>query len=252
VQTRVARSVSVRQAAGVTQLPVRPRNDRGQYDDLVDEWWEPRGKFAALHWLAKSRGELIPAPQREGAVLLDLGCGGGLTAPHIPKGYLHIGLDLTESALRAAREHGVVPLRADVTRLPLKVASADVVVAGEIFEHVENLPRLIAEIARVLKPGGKLICDTVSSGARAYVATVLVGERLKGGPPPRIHDRRLFVSADRLRLLCDHVGIDLATRGLRPSARDYVRWLRGDVADVRMKPTGSTAVVYQGVGVKRR
>lgn len=235
-----------------SQLPVRPRNDRGQYDDLVDQWWEPRGKFAALHWLAKSRGELIPAPRTDDAVLLDLACGGGLTAPHIPPGYRHIGIDLTESALREARVHGVVPVRADVTRLPLRTASADVVIAGEIFEHVEDLPRLLAEIARVLKPGGTLVCDTISSGPAAYVAMVLVGERLKGGPPPRIHDRRLFVTAGRLRVLCDHVGIDLATRGLRPSSRDYVRWLRGDIPEVRMKPTGSTAVVYQGVGVKRR
>ncbi|MEP7054955.1 MAG: methyltransferase domain-containing protein [Actinomycetota bacterium] len=232
--------------------PMRPRNDRAQYDDLVDEWWQARGKFAALHWLAKSRGELIPPPTADGAVLLDLACGGGLTAPHVPVGYRHIGIDLTESALREAKKHGVVTVRADVTRLPVKAAGADVVVAGEIFEHVHDLPRLLAEIARALKPGGKLICDTISSGPRAYVATVLIGERLKGGPPPRIHDRRLFVSPDRLRMLCDHVGIDLATRGLRPSARDYIRWLRGSMDEVRMKPTGSTAVVYQGVGVKRR
>jgi 2-polyprenyl-6-hydroxyphenyl methylase/3-demethylubiquinone-9 3-methyltransferase len=235
-----------------SKLPVRPRNDRAQYDDLADEWWQPRGKFAALHWLARSRGELIPKPNTDGPVLFDLGCGGGLTAPHVPPGYLHIGIDLTGSALRAASEHGVVPVQADVTRLPLKTASADVVVAGEIFEHVHDLPRLLSEIARVLKPGGKLVCDTVSAGPLAYVATVLIGERLKGGPPPRIHDRRLFVSADRLRMLCDHVGIDLATRGLRPSARDYIRWRRGSVDEVRMKPTGSTAVVYQGVGVRRR
>jgi len=185
-------------------------------------------------------------------VLIDLACGGGLTAPHVPPGYRHIGLDLTHSALQAAAAHGVVPIRADVTRLPLRRSVADVVVAGEIFEHVDELPRMVAEIARVLKPGGTLVCDTVSSGPRAYVALVLVGERLKGGPPPRIHDRRLFISADRLRVLCDHVGIDLVTRGLRPSARDYIRWLTGSIDAVRMKPTGSTAVVYQGLGVKRR
>jgi len=219
---------------------------------LADQWWEPRGKFAALHWLAKSRAELIPKLRRDGAVLIDLACGGGLTAPHVPPGYRHIGLDLTHSALQAAAGHGVVPIRADVTRLPLRRSVADVVVAGEIFEHVADLPRLVAEIARVLKPGGTLVCDTISSGLRAYVEMVLVKERLKGGPPPRIHDHRLFVSAGRLRTLCDHVGIDLATRGLRPSTRDYIRWLKGSIDEVRMKPTGSTAVVYQGVGVKRR
>ena len=245
--------MEMRHAADVTsQPPTRSRNHREQYDDLVDEWWQPRGKFAALHWLARSRGALIPPPASEGEILLDLACGGGLTAPHVPPGYRHIGIDFTESALRAAKDHAVIAVRADVMQLPVRDEVADVVVAGEIFEHVTDLPRLIGEIARVLKPGGRLICDTISSGPLAYVATVLVGERLKGGPPPRIHDRRLFVSAERLRILCDHVGIDLATRGLRPSARDYIRWRREEIDEVRMKPTGSNAVVYQGVGTKRR
>lgn len=234
-----------------TQLPVRPRNDRAQYDDLADQWWEPAGKFASLHWLAKSRGDLIPAAT-DGAVLLDLGCGGGLTAPHVPAGYRHIGIDLTASALHAARQHGVVPVLADVTRLPVRSAAADVIVAGEIFEHVTDLPRLIAEIARVLKPGGTLVCDTIGSGFRAYFMVVLIGERIKGGAPPRIHDRHLFVSAARLRLLCDHAGIDLVTRGLRHSIRGYARFLFAGAAEVPMLPTGSTAVIYQGVGVKRR
>jgi len=228
--------------------PVRPRNHLGQYDDLVAEWWDPRGKFAALHWLAKVRGGLVPAPASAGAVLLDLACGGGLTAPHVPAGYRHVGLDITESALREARRHGVVPVRGDIRRLPYADGCAEVVVAGEVFEHVDDLPTVVAEIARVLKPGGLLVCDTIGSGPLAYFLMVVVAERIKGGPPPRIHDHRLFVSARRLAVLCEHHGLTLATRGLRMSLTDYARWRLGRRADVRMLPAGSTAVVYQGVG----
>ena len=44
----------------------RARNDPAQYDELADQWWEPAGGFAMLHWLAASRAELIPpaAPGR--------------------------------------------------------------------------------------------------------------------------------------------------------------------------------------------
>lgn len=55
----------------------RRRNDLRQYDDLAAEWWRPDGAFAALHWLARARGALVPAPSRPDAALLDLGCGEG-------------------------------------------------------------------------------------------------------------------------------------------------------------------------------
>lgn len=232
-------------------LPVRPRNDLAQYDDLEGEWWRPRGALAALHWLAEARAKLIPKPARTGAVLLDLACGGGLLAPHVPEGYEHVGVDVTESALRQARPTGIVPIRADVHRLPLADASADVVVAGEVFEHVEDLGGVIAEIARVLRPGGTLVFDTVSSGLLARLVVVHLGERIKGGPPPRIHDPGLFVSAKRVAVLCAHHGIDITTQGLRPSIVDYAFFLAGRRPAVRMLPTWSTATVYQGSGIKR-
>lgn len=232
-------------------LPVRPRNDLAQYDDLEGEWWRPRGAFAALHWLAAARAALIPRPGRAGAVLLDLACGGGLLAPHVPEGYAHVGVDVTESALRQARPTGIVPVRADVHRLPFADVSADVVVAGELFEHVDDLGRVIAEIARVLRPGGTLVFDTVSSGVAARLVVVHLGERVKGGPPPRIHDPRLFVSAKRLAMLCAHHGIDITARGLRPSIVDWALFLAGRRKAVRMLPTRSTATLYHGTGVKR-
>ena len=45
-----------------------------QYDDLASEWWEPRGEFAALHWLARgARPRSSRPPAAEGAVLVDVG-----------------------------------------------------------------------------------------------------------------------------------------------------------------------------------
>ena len=71
-------------------------------------WWDPRGPFAMLHWLAAARGALVPPARGDGAVLVDLGCGPGCSAPHIAgKGYRHIGVDLTAVGAGAARAHGV-------------------------------------------------------------------------------------------------------------------------------------------------
>jgi 2-polyprenyl-6-hydroxyphenyl methylase/3-demethylubiquinone-9 3-methyltransferase len=229
---------------------VRPRNDHRQYDDLVDHWWRPDGEFAALHWLAEARARHIPPPG-DGSVALDIACGGGLMAPYL-SGYRHVGIDRSEASLRLAAEHGVEVVAGDVTALPFPDAAADLVVAGEIFEHVVDLDAVVAEIARVLKPGGLLVCDTINDTWWARFSLVTVGERMPGGPPARCHDPALFVPPDRLRALCAAHGIDLALQGLRFSVPEYVAFLVSRGRAVRMVPTGSLAAVYQGWGRKQQ
>ena len=63
--------------------PVRPRNDPAQYDDLVGSWWDTGGRFAMLHWISAARARLVPQAARQGSVLVDVACGGGLLAPHV-------------------------------------------------------------------------------------------------------------------------------------------------------------------------
>ena len=235
--------------AASTHPPRRARNDLGQYDDLVEEWWKPDGEFAALHWLARARARAIP-PSSCDQVLLDVGCGGGILAAHV-KGYVHVGVDLTQSALVVAAERGLVPVRADVRALPVASASADVVVAGELFEHVADLETAVAEVSRVLRPGGLVVVDTISATRRARVGLVWVAEWLPGGPPRRIHDPALFVAPGRLVDLFAGHGVELAVRGLRPSVIDYLRFLVRRGRPVRMLHTASLAVVYQGIGRKR-
>lgn len=230
-------------------LPQRPRNDLAQYDDLAAEWWRPDGPFAALHWLARARGELIPPPSRPGAELLDLGCGGGLLAPYV-HGYRHVGVDLSASSLEVAAARGVEPVLADVANLPFAPERFDVVVAGEIFEHVDDLERTVAEAARVLRRGGLLVCDTISATRFARISLVTIAERLPGGPPPRCHDPELFVTPSHLTALCARHAISLRVWGLRPSARDYLAFLVGRRRTVRMLRTRSLSGLYQGVGRK--
>jgi 2-polyprenyl-6-hydroxyphenyl methylase/3-demethylubiquinone-9 3-methyltransferase len=226
-----------------------PRNDPRQYDDLADQWWAPRGGFAMLHWIAAARARRVPAPVRESAVLLDLACGGGLLAPHV-SGYRHVGVDLSELALGHARQHGVVPVRGDVLRLPFRDEVADVVVAGEVLEHVTDLDAAVAEACRVLRPGGTLVLDTIADTWFGRFSSITVGERVPAGPPKRLHDPALYVDRARLLDLAAKHGVVLELAGLRPSVRDYVLWLARRRGDVRMLTTGSTAGLFQGWGCK--
>ena len=186
-----------------------------------------------------------------GAVLVDLGCGAGLLAPHVDgKGYRHVGVDLSRSALALAARHGVTAIRGDVLELPLADHVADVVSAGEILEHVTDLPRAVAEACRILVPGGTLVIDTIAATALARVLAVDIAERIPGGAPPGIHDPALFVDRDELVGLCRAQGVDLKLRGLRPSIPASLAWLAHLRRDSRMVRTRSTAVLFQGVGIK--
>lgn len=225
-----------------------------------------------LHWLAAARAALVPAAPREGAVLVDIGCGAGLLAPHLAgTGYRHVGVDLTASALAQAAAHGVTVLRGDAGAVPLRDGCADVVVAGEILEHVPDLAAAVREACRLLRPGGLLVVDTIAATALARVVAIGLAERLPGGPPPGIHDPALLVDRDQLVRECARHGVDITLRGIRPSVTDFVRWLAGRRTagrrtavrrtavrpisvrpiSVRMVPAPTTAVLFQAVGRRR-
>jgi 2-polyprenyl-6-hydroxyphenyl methylase / 3-demethylubiquinone-9 3-methyltransferase len=242
----------VRNPANGSPAARRPRNDPGQYDDLAEHWWNPRGHFAMLHWLAEARAAMIPQAAAGGGLLVDLGCGAGLLAPAVAaKGYRHVGVDLTASALAQAAAHGVEPVRADVTAVPLVGGCADVVAAGEILEHVADLPAAVAEACRLLRPGGLLVIDTLAATALARFLAVRLAERIPGGPPAGIHDPALFVDRAVLLRECARHGVALRLRGIRPSVVDLVRWLAGRTDSVAMVAAPTTAVLFQGAGRRR-
>jgi 2-polyprenyl-6-hydroxyphenyl methylase/3-demethylubiquinone-9 3-methyltransferase len=228
-----------------------PRNDVRQYEGMADEWWQPYGKFAMLRWIAAARATLLPPAPRPGALLVDLGCGAGLLAPHAARlGYRHVGVDLVHTSLRLAAEHGVLAVRGDAQRLPLADGVADAVSAGEILEHVPDHRAAVAEACRVLRPGGTLVLDTIADTRLAKLVAVDIGERLPGGAPPGIHDPALFVNRAGLVAEAARHGVRLTLTGMRPPLLGILRWLAHRDPDPAMRPTRSTAVLFQGHGLK--
>ena len=90
---------------------------------------------------------------------VDLGCGGGNMAKAIKRERPHLtveGVDMSHFAIDWARRapEGVEFRLASTSRLPYDDASVSVVTMFDVFEHVEDPPQVLSEIARVLKPGG--------------------------------------------------------------------------------------------------
>lgn len=228
-----------------------PRNDVRQYEAMAGQWWDPYGPLAMLRWIAAARAALIPPAPRPGALLVDLGCGAGLLAPHAARlGYRHVGVDLVAASLRVAAAHGMRPVRGDVQRLPVADGVADVVSAGEILEHVPDLRAAVGEACRVLRPGGTLVLDTIAATPIAKLVTVTIGERVPGCAPRGIHDPALFVDRSVLLAEAARHGVRLSLRGMRPPLVGMLKWLARRESDPRMRPTRSTAVLFQGVGTK--
>ena len=86
---------------------------------------------------------------------VDLGAGGGAhTRVLLDHGWEAVALDESEAAVEAARERGLDAHRADPRFLPLPSAECDLVLALEVLQRAEDDRAVMAEIARVLRPGG--------------------------------------------------------------------------------------------------
>ncbi len=115
---------------------------------------------------------------RPGETVVDIGCGAGtdllLAARRTGPQGRAIGVDMTEAmreqAARGAARCGLrnVEIRSgDATHLPVEDASADVVISNGVLNLVPEKERAVAEIARVLRPGG-----------RVQIADIVIGEAL--------------------------------------------------------------------------
>ena len=95
--------------------------------------------------------------------VLDLGCGtAASTACLRAAGYHAFGSDLSPLFLARGRgEHGGLPLAAgDAYQLPYDDATFDAVVSYEFIEHVPDVPAVLREMARVARPGGRVLISS--------------------------------------------------------------------------------------------
>ena len=130
------------------------------YDRSILQWL----LFGPAHRAIIRR--LLTASSERMPTILDVGCGTGIFASRIaaalPRATI-CGVDLVSGMLTGGRERwrslgeNGVPVQGDSERLPFGDATFDVVTCANSFHHYPHQDRAVAEMHRVLKPGGRLL-----------------------------------------------------------------------------------------------
>jgi SAM-dependent methyltransferase len=172
---------------------------------------------------------LVGGPGRR---VLDLGCRYGALTKAYVEGNDVVGVDVDREALAEAGKLGIETLWADVDqRLPLDDASFDVVVAGELLEHVRHPEHVVAEALRVLRPGGRLV-GSVPNAFRLKNRL-----RFLAGSPPELDPTHLhmFRPEDVRALLAafEEVSLILIAGRLVPLSR---RLFANDIVFAAVRP----------------
>jgi ubiquinone/menaquinone biosynthesis C-methylase UbiE len=132
-----------------------------RYDGLAD-WYDAFVRGEGSRW-TRSAGELIQELLGRGpGRCLDLGCGTGVFVPLLDElGWTVVGVDLSDDQLRVARERvgdiAEALLPADAQSLPFEDRSFDAVTAALVYTDIDRYDLALLEVARVLRPGGRLV-----------------------------------------------------------------------------------------------
>lgn len=196
-------------------------DEERKFSAVSDTWWDLYGSFRALHSMNEVRIPFIrdcllyqgygdkyvrTATPLTGLDILDVGCGGGiLSEPLARLGADVLGIDASEPAISAAKQHrtpelvnlqylcAVIEDIASVGSLKF-----DAVIASEVIEHVGEQGSFVKSCASLLKPKGSIFFSTINRTLLAKILAVDAAE-LIGIVPEGAHDWQRFVTPNELQ-----------------------------------------------------
>lgn len=123
-----------------------------------------------------------------GKLVLDLGCGAGIdSAEFLQNGAYVVSADLSAAATRLTRDllqgagFSSPVLQAEATSLPFRLDAFDCVYCFGVLHHIPNAQKAVAEINRVLKPGGQVMAMLYHKDSLLYAYSIVYLRGIKGG-----------------------------------------------------------------------
>ncbi|ONK15973.1 bifunctional 2-polyprenyl-6-hydroxyphenol methylase/3-demethylubiquinol 3-O-methyltransferase UbiG [Streptomyces sp. MP131-18] len=240
-----------------------------------DSWWRDDQPFATLQAFTPARFAYFHKVLTETLELdladtpvLDIGCGGGLLAEEFSRAGCRVtGIDPSRTSLAAAGEHAkesgldIEYKHAVAERLPFPDNSFDLVYCCDTLEHVTDTDQAIREVARVLRPGGYYLYDTINRTFRSWIGMIKMAQDWKSvsWAPRDLHDWRKFIKPAELWALFAAHGLDnRETVGFAPDRgpREILRLARsrargrityGELGrQLRMGTAKDTSGIYAG------
>lgn len=155
-------------------------DSRAEYESFFERYDEFR--YAKEPHILKNLERIDFAGKR----VLEIGLGQGSDAEQIVhRGAIYCGVDLTDESVKRVRmrfELRGLPLerseRASALELPFDADSFDIVYSHGVLHHIPEIERAQSEIARVLKPGGRLIAMLYAKWSLNYLISISVARRL--------------------------------------------------------------------------
>lgn len=178
------------------------------FDRMAELWWDANGKMGQLHAINDLRLNFI-TDRFKGANprVVDVGCGGGILAEALAKAGARVtGIDLSELSIGIARQHADrSALHIDYRVMDVEALVAgqageyDVVTCMEMLEHVPHPHRVVADCARLLKPGGVAVFSTINRTLKAWAFAIVAGEYVLGLLPRGTHSYRKLIRPAEMR-----------------------------------------------------
>jgi len=213
------------------------------------DWWNPEGGMFALHMINKLRFDYFISIVGDvtGKTVADVGCGGGLLSEEFARrGASVTGVDLSPTAIDAAREHaGKSGLSIDyrncaIKELVDKGETFDIVICAEMLEHVDDLKSMVRESGTLLRNGGHYLFETINKTFKARLLAVFMAENVLNFVARGTHDYNKFIKPSTLVNLLRENRIEVKE----------IKGMSFDILERTFKISNSTDVNYIGYGLK--